>query len=101
MNKLKDVEYQINNDGIAEVYVHALSTWDGFDEIIDYLLKNYNVEIISNEKKYYNRDAVLNINGYQLLFSNDDLFGNVFTGVDASSGPFLKKLSKDIAAKLR
>ena len=101
MNKSKDIEYQVSKDGIGEVYVHAISSWNGFDEILDYLLKVYSVEIISNEEKYFHRVALLKVNGYQLIFSHDDLFGNVLTGHDISSVSFLKELSYKMRIDLK
>jgi hypothetical protein len=87
MNKLLDI-YREKDKLI--VNIDAMPSWEGFDELIDFLVKTYNALVVKKIDGPDARIGILKIDGHQFELGYNDDFGE----------EIIVKIAKDIEARL-
>jgi len=100
MDESKDIYYRINNSGLGEIDIRAISSWDGFDIIVDYLKQIYSAEILDIFDGIWSRHCNLMINNMPFKIEHDDMFGNQLISLHESGNIFLKDVYHDMKSRV-
>lgn len=99
-NNSKDVIYRINSSGIAEVDVPSISSWNGFDAIIDFLEQIYSADIQEKLDGIDTRTCILIIEGKSFKLLHDDMFGNTIVAIEPSANYLLKEIYQELKSRI-
>lgn len=89
-----------NSDGFIEVDVCAVSDWEGFDKLIQFLENEYSISIT---KKIDGPDArrwILNSGESDFELIHDDLYGNTLVSTNKHSNTLVEKIGMDLKKRL-
>jgi len=92
----RKVTYNVASTGLIEINIYINSEWEDFDEIINFLIKSNNINVVSIDDGDFYRDAILSLDGHKFKLTHDDLFGNVLSGEGHSSRRILRKMYYDL-----
>jgi len=84
-----------------EVYVYAVSDWDGFDKLIQFMKTEYSVEIIECIDGPDARRCILKSEEKVFELRYDDPYGNSLVAISESSVEIVRKIGKDLEGRLK
>jgi hypothetical protein len=104
---LKSVFFYNRKDGSFAVLVRAVSEWEGFDKLIQFLKNEYSVEILqcldAPDMRQYRR-WVLKAEGHTFELIHDDFFGNTWgnsiVAPTIDSRDIVRKIGLDLEKRL-
>lgn len=84
-----------------EAKIQAIPGWDGFDNILDFLLQEYAMEVLNNFEGPDARRCILKKEKWELELLHDDMFGNYLVASNEESEQFLYEICNDLEERLR
>jgi hypothetical protein len=91
------VTTRVNENGVTEYHVLAVSDWNGFDTLIQYLKKHWGAVTLEFSDEIYSRRWVLSIKDVRISFYHDSQKGNYFLCEETKES---SKIAEDIAADI-
>ncbi len=82
------------------VNIDAIPSWDGFDEIIDFLVDEYNAFIVKKIDGPDARIGILKIDNHEFKLGYNDDFGNELIAETKESEEIILKIAMDIETRL-
>ena len=81
--------------------IDPISDWDGFDELIGYLEKNYQTKILNSFDGPGARRWIAEINEKIIELIHDDGFGNYFLSPTVASEEMVREIGEDLEKRLK
>lgn len=98
--KTKAVVVGVNSGGRAEIDIPAVSGWDGFDKLREYLLRTHGAHLVSQVDGPDARKCILSIRGYEISLIHDDPYGNSIQACNRESDEILQAIGADLSRRL-
>jgi hypothetical protein len=96
----KTVLFNKKSDQSLEVDICAISDWNGFDKLIQFLKNEYSVEIVNKIDGPDARRWILKVRGLEFELRHDDGYGNYFYASSADSEDIIKEIGEDLERRL-
>jgi hypothetical protein len=91
----------INEQGYVEYHVEYITGWDGFDLLVQYLVKHWQTEVIESVDWIYSRRWVLRSGKVFISVYYDSQLGNYFVREDGSEDQsLLEEIEADLVKRL-
>ncbi|PJB78687.1 MAG: hypothetical protein CO090_06285 [Acidobacteria bacterium CG_4_9_14_3_um_filter_49_7] len=84
-----------------EVDICAISDWEGFDKLIQFLKKEYFVDVISQIDGPGARRWILKARGKEFELRHDDGYGNYLFAPSLGSEKIVRAIGKDLESRLK
>jgi hypothetical protein len=98
---MKYISWPENYNKLPKIDVYNIDDWEGFEKVIEFLRRNYNVQVVA---KYDGPDArrwILECNGVKFELIHDDGYGNYFIAPSKNSEKIVCDIAKDIENRMR
>jgi hypothetical protein len=83
-----------------ECAVHAISDWDGFEKLIQFLGKYYDGRVLERTDGPDSRIAMLEVRGLPLEVQYEDPWGNSILSRSSQSHQLLREITADLLTRL-
>ncbi|RCK54291.1 hypothetical protein TH25_03050 [Thalassospira profundimaris] len=97
---LKNTSFLEENQSFLKVDVCAIADWDGFYKIIQFLKKEYNVEVLEKIDGPDARRWLLRFEGCDFEVQHDDPYGNLIVATDRKSQELVRQIGLDLERRL-
>ena len=98
MNELISILREKNKP--LEIEIPAMPSWDGFDKLIDFLIKEYNAIVLVKADGPDARRWILESNGSQFELTYDDPMGNTLVAPTVESEELILTIARDLEQRL-
>ncbi len=98
MNELISILREKNRP--LEIEIPAMPAWNSFDELIDFLVKEYNAVALVKADGPDARRWILESNGSQIELVHDDLMGNKLVAPSVDSEELVLTIGRDLEQRL-
>ncbi|MDC1142296.1 hypothetical protein OAU50_04330 [Planctomycetota bacterium] len=95
------VSFWDDDEGKFRVDICAMPGWEDFDRLIDFLKKEYDVEVVSRIDGPDAKGCTLVSDGNEFLLVCDDPYGNEFVAECDASRALIKMIGLDLERRLK
>lgn len=90
-----------NDDGTLEFSVETMSTWEDFDDLLEYFKKRYQAEVLLLNDGPWGRRRVLEIRSNTIELRMDDRDeNNYLLAPSKEDEPLLREIAEDLERRL-
>ena len=101
MSDLPAVTRRVNDQGLVEYRVAAVSDWDGFDSLVAYLQKHWQGQVSESVDDIYSRRWVVRVERTPISICHDSQIGNYFLREDSvADQDLLERIAADLTQRL-
>jgi len=91
---------QEDSEGIIRNYVQEIESWDGFSEIVAFVLRFFESSMIKQVDGPDSRVCHILVEAHEITFVHDDMLGNCFFSEKESSQPVIEKISRQLSHRV-
>ena len=84
-----------------EIKICAISSWGGFDELIQFLKNEYNAKVLSENDGPDARRWILESQNKKIELIHDDMYGNYLIAPTEDSEDIVYEIGKDLEERLK
>ena len=100
MSNVKNISLILEKDSFLKVDVGAVSDWDGFDKLIQFLKNEYKIEVLKEIDGPDARRWLLRSEGCDFELQHDDPYGNLIVATSKESEELVRKIGLDLEQRL-
>ncbi|MCU7937584.1 MAG: hypothetical protein KZQ99_22465 [Candidatus Thiodiazotropha sp. (ex Dulcina madagascariensis)] len=97
----KNVVFSKNPDELLEVDICAVSGWDGFDKLIQFMKNEYSIEVVDSVDGPDARCWKLKADGQEFELRYDDPYGNSIVATSEFGEAIVRKIGLDLEDRLK
>lgn len=95
------IEVIRENNKTLKIEIPAMASWGSFDEIISFLIKEYNAIVFEKQEDPFWRKWILEINKQRITLIHDDMYGNELAAQTKDAETLLLRIGKNLAERLK
>jgi hypothetical protein len=89
------------NQDTLQVAITIANTWDDFDKLVQFLMRQYDAQVVQKHDGPYARRWIMSAKGRTIEMWHDDPYGNYLVAPTSEAEPLVREIAQELEERLR